>query len=1039
MSEIWIETPKGYFYPRSDKLSPAILAKLQMLSLDGVAENKGYGFFITFEKSVALSDEDAELLKFPPRNPYRLSIRTLGILGKSDFRYILEVLRPNGQFFVNPKFNGALLHIDSNTTYRLNADQYELVRLTQDSNENISKLNDKQQAMTSSLKNAYEIQKHSSLTDAKLDNFLDTENLKIVVPDCLDIEFEETYNGKFQVQPVLLVKGSDGKFYKSSAEEFKETFKRRRDVSDIYVGRNRERYICSEDVQKGLVQIKSVPQMDKADKERYSKQPKELFTEEIFNFDSQQDTEQDWLSNEGELSDRVIGIEEISRDTTVEPNAYKIDWLKVEVEIQPDIQENLEESSENFSADDFEDEVEKRNKIYAIKIKPNFERIDYSRNNSRRIESEFENALLPNVKLLPHQIIGVKKMFNLWQSGATGILIADDMGLGKTLQTLAFIAGLKKCCAKYSKMDNPVLIVAPTALLANWKSEYEKFIQKNIFKFVIELHGNNLKNYLTDELTPNKKRKLKLSLSKDTLALTTYETLRDYQFSFAEVDWCCIIADEAQKIKNPTTGITTALKAMKYDYSISLSGTPVENSWVDLWSIMDFVQPAWLGDLKNFKETYLIPLKKDLSTANIESVGRKLKDSLGNLFIRRMKDDHLSGLPKKNIFPCMEEMPEYQKKCYLAILKSIKGAICVNPLPIIADLRNISLHPDLATKSLESFFDMKPDEVIARSARLKKTFELLEEIKIRDEKVLIFVVSRKMQLILIHLVEKKFNIKLLPPINGSMNGTDRQKFINEFNHSENFNVLILSPEAAGVGFTITSANNVIHLSRTWNPAKEEQATDRVYRIGQKKDVNVYLPMACHKDFGVGGSFDEKLNTLLNYKKSLSENVLFPTGDSANDGISIFNDITKTIETDSSALYWNIDLVDNVTGTAFEKIIAALYSLMYEGYSVKITSHNNNNGVDIVVISETAKNGFLIKCRHQENITEKIDSQSIKEIHSAKVNYESEYPQTKFQMAVVTNVENFSEDAVKFAIDNNVKLIVRNELANMLVAYKVLKF
>jgi SNF2 family DNA or RNA helicase len=684
MSEIWIETPKGYFYPRNDKLSSAILAKLQMLSLDGLAENKGYGFFVTFEKSVLLSDEDAELLKFPPRNPYRLSIRTLGILGKSDFRYILEVLRPNGQFFVSPKFNGALLHVDSTTIYRLNADQYELVRLTEDSNENISKLNDRQEAMTRSLTNAYKIQQHSLMTNAKLDNFLDTENLKIVVPDSLDIEFEEIRDGKFQVQPILLVKGVDGKFYKSSVEEFKDTFNRRHDVSDVYIGRDRKRYICSEDVKKGLAQIKSVPKMDKADKERYSKQPKELFNEEIFNFDSQQETDvqsesefyegQDWLYNEGELSDRVIGVEEMAQDKTFEPNAYKVNWLKTDLEDQQDNQEDFEiEETENFPENNFEDEVEKRNKNYAIKIKPNFERIDYSRKNLRRIEteSEFKNALLPNVKLLPHQIIGVKKMFNLWQGGATGILIADDMGLGKTLQTLAFIAGLKKCCTKYPKIENPILIVAPTALLTNWKAEYEKFIQKDIFQFVVELHGNELKNYLTDDLTPNKKRKLKLSLPKNTLALTTYETLRDYQFSFAEVDWCCIIADEAQKIKNPTTGITTALKAMKYDYSISLSGTPVENSWVDLWSIMDFVQPAWLGDLRNFKETYLQPLKNDSSPANIEFVGKKLKNSLGDLFIRRMKHDHLSGLPKKNVFPCMEEMPEYQKSCYIAVLIAV--------------------------------------------------------------------------------------------------------------------------------------------------------------------------------------------------------------------------------------------------------------------------------------------------------------------------------------------------------------------------------
>jgi HJR/Mrr/RecB family endonuclease len=158
-----------------------------------------------------------------------------------------------------------------------------------------------------------------------------------------------------------------------------------------------------------------------------------------------------------------------------------------------------------------------------------------------------------------------------------------------------------------------------------------------------------------------------------------------------------------------------------------------------------------------------------------------------------------------------------------------------------------------------------------------------------------------------------------------------------------------------------------------------------------------------------------------------------------DGITIFNDIAQSIESDSSAIYWNIDLVDNVTGNAFEKIIANLYSLMYEGYTVKRTSHNNDNGVDIVVISETTKNGFLIKCRHKENFAEKLDEQTIQEIHSSKIAYESDYLGIKFQMVIVTNVENFTADAINEALDKKVKIIVRNELKNMLIKYKVLKF
>jgi len=229
-----------------------------------------------------------------PKNPYRLSIRTSGILGKPDFKYILEIMRPDGQCFVSPKINGALLHIDSEIIYRLNADQYELVRLTQDSNKNILKLNQKQ-AMTYSFKNIFQIQKHAAMTEAKLEKFLSPENMKIIVPDALDVKFQEISKENFQVQPVLLSKNVDGNFSEINSENFQEIFSKRRDVSDVYVDKNRARYIFSEKIKNGLQQIKSVPKLSKADKAKFFLRPNELFSEEIFHF-----------------SDRIIGIDEIS-------------------------------------------------------------------------------------------------------------------------------------------------------------------------------------------------------------------------------------------------------------------------------------------------------------------------------------------------------------------------------------------------------------------------------------------------------------------------------------------------------------------------------------------------------------------------------------------------------------------------------------------------------------------------------------------------------------------------------------------------------
>ena len=379
-------------------------------------------------------------------------------------------------------------------------------------------------------------------------------------------------------------------------------------------------------------------------------------------------------------------------------------------------------------------------------------------------------------------------------------------------------------------------------------------------------------------------------------------------------------------------------------------------------------------------------------------------------------------------------MPEYQKKCYFSILESVRRKN-IQPLKIIAELKNISLHPDLNSKSLSGFFSESPDKIISESARLKKTFEILEEIKNRGEKAIIFVVSKKMQLILVHLLEEKFKIKILPPINGEMTGEKRKKFIDEFNNFFGFSVLVLSPEAAGVGFSITSANNVIHLSRTWNPAKENQATDRAYRIGQKKNVNVYIPLACHKNFGE--SFDEKLNFLLNHKKFLSENVIFPTNESDSDGIAIFQSIEPKNKSEFQTIFWNIESVDTVTGDAFEKIITDLYNAI-EGFSAEKTPHSNDNGADVVAISDK-KTGFLIQCKHTENITKNFGKRAIQEIFTAVAAYEKNYRGIKFQPIVITNACGFSTGAVELAKDTNVKLISRNELAEMLTRYKILKF
>ena len=958
----WLERADGYFFPR-ENLSAAVRAKLQMLTLEDAAQIVDGGTLLPFEKSLLLTEEDAELLTLPPRNPYRISIRTEGYIGGKIFRYVIDFLDGAALPVVKPQINGTLLRVDGET-FRLTAEQFALINLVEDGNKNLQP-----QLLT-----VKQIQNRAAAAGAQLDGYLSTDNKKIVVPDKLSVDFTESGDG-VTVQPVLLEE-RDGNLKPIDSADFQSAFGNRRKILGVYRGKNNAQYIFKPTLQDGLKQIKSVGTLNRADAERYRRQPKELFSGEAFDFD---------------YSDRVIGTEQMKIGSYQDFGGVKVEWI-----------------DESFHTDlPAPPKPVERPPTFVLKIKENFERVDYAKGLTPRDVKIFVDVLRPEVKLYEHQISGVARMARLWAAGWRGVLIADDMGLGKTLQTLTFIAGLKKFCA----INSPLLIVAPTALLTNWQAEYQNSLREKIFGEVIPLHERGLKNFLTDELTPNGKRKLSLrSLPKNALALTTYETLRDYQFSFAEIPWSMIIADEAQKIKNPDAGLTKALKAMKYDFAICLSGTPVENSWCDLWSIVDFVQPAHLGDLKTFREKYIEGLTGDAE--NIRRRGENLKDAVKPLLLRRMKEDHLSGLPAKNVFTCREEMPPRQAQMYSAVLEKFRRGRFRTPLDFLRELREVSLHPDLATLSEEKFFGLDADEVINRSARLIKTFALLNQIKTRGEKVLIFVTSRKMQAVLRRLLEVKFGIKILPPINGTMNGAARQRFIDEFKALDGFNALILSPEAAGVGFTITKANNVIHLERAWNPAKENQATDRVYRIGQKKNVNVYLPLACNKNLR-GKTFDENLDALLRCKNFLSANVLFPTLTTDADLNLLIDRLKPPPAEIQSPNVWTLGDVDAVTGIAFEQIIADLFDAM-ENFSAKKTPDTNDFGADVVVQSSANDKGLLIQCKHKENPDASAGKEGIQQICAAVAYYSGKYRGRKFKPVVVTNAKNFTSGAIKLA-------------------------
>lgn len=488
------------------------------------------------------------------------------------------------------------------------------------------------------------------------------------------------------------------------------------------------------------------------------------------------------------------------------------------------------------------------------------------------------NNLSKGIQLKKHQREGVawlqtlsKKPYEL-----PGVLLADDMGLGKTIQVLYFIEWFVQNGNK-----KPNLVIAPVSLLENWEQEHQKFFSNSSIKIKL-LWGNDVKNYIH----VNDKDLTIKCLNEPGLYLTTYETLRKQQIPMGMVDWGVVALDEAQRVKTPGTLVTNAAKGLKAKFKIAMTGTPVENSLIDLWCIMDLCNPGLLLDAKSFTKQYVKPLK-DVNT-NFEELSKGLRDKIGDAFMRRMKYDVAKDLPEITPFTDriqQQTMPQSQYQVYLEELRSIdelkniekQGAAVLQG---IMNLKMISDHPYLKTHDLVA---MDSDEVINTSAKLMKTIEIVEVIKQKNEKVIVFTNTKKVQKLLRKVFLEKYNLQVAI-INGDTPSNtlksknpklSRQQEIDRFQNHIGFNIIVMSPIAAGFGLNITGANHVIHYTRHWNPAKENQATDRAYRIGQTKPVHVYYPMAISPNQEIK-TFDIILNDLLVHKSKLASETLFPS-------------------------------------------------------------------------------------------------------------------------------------------------------------------
>ncbi|EDM28294.1 SNF2-related protein [Lentisphaera araneosa HTCC2155] len=444
--------------------------------------------------------------------------------------------------------------------------------------------------------------------------------------------------------------------------------------------------------------------------------------------------------------------------------------------------------------------------------------------------------------LRPYQQLGLNWLTVL-DSLQFGACLADDMGLGKTVQVIALLNGLRR-----KKTSSTSLLVVPASLIHNWAGELLKFAPK--IKFAIAHPGGGDFLLGKDE-----------NIEDFNLIITTYGLVkRDKRLK--EQLWHYVILDEAQAIKNAGTAQTKAVKALQSKNRLALTGTPIENSLGDLWSLFDFLNPGLLGNKKEFTR---LAKSKDLS---------RIRQVISPYILRRLKTDKsiIVDLPDKVEINSFAELSKEQLVHYKSEVDKLREAIADSEgiqrkglvLSSLMKFKQICNHPD-------QFLGGGPYKT-TESGKFQRLMEICETIKEKREKVLVFTQFKEITEELAKFMESYFGHSGLV-LHGSISVKKRKEMVARFQSDEYVPFFILSIKAGGTGLNLTAANHVVHFDRWWNPAVENQATDRAFRIGQKKNVMV------HK-FVCKGTIEEKISTMLEDKQKISDEVLSSSGEAA---------------------------------------------------------------------------------------------------------------------------------------------------------------
>ncbi|KAK4619413.1 DNA repair protein rhp26 [Fulvia fulva] len=491
--------------------------------------------------------------------------------------------------------------------------------------------------------------------------------------------------------------------------------------------------------------------------------------------------------------------------------------------------------------------------------------------------------------LFDYQKTGVQWLWELYAQQAGGI-IGDEMGLGKTIQIISFLAGLH-----YSgKVDKPIIVVCPATVMKQWVNEFHRWwppLRVSILhtsgsgmldvrreeSLEDDLEDDRFRRKATQSKGYNQAKRIVNKVLKDGHVLvTTYSGLQTYAELLIPTDWQYAVLDEGHKIRNPNTAITIYCKELRTHNRVILSGTPMQNNLTELWSLFDFVYPMRLGTLVNFKSQFEIPIKQggyaNASNLQVETAmkcAETLKDAISPYLLQRFKVDVAADLPKKSERVLFCKLTKLQRDAYEWFLNSedMKSIMAGKRQALygIDILRKICNHPDLVEHKTLSKKTSYQYGIGSKSGKMQVVKALLEIWKRNGHKTLLFAQHRIMLDILELFIQgmEGFNYRRM---DGNTSIRDRQDLVDEFNKDPNLHVFLLTTKVGGLGVNLTGADRVVIYDPDWNPSTDVQARERAWRLGQKREVEIYRLMTA-------GTIEEKIYHRQIFKQFLSNKIL----------------------------------------------------------------------------------------------------------------------------------------------------------------------